>query len=131
MTPFPEAEIAALVPAAEISTRLLEDGETAFTVVDVGGDDPHCIVLSRPTTPDAMVLCAEYTFEGVLRDDVAGVVAAVLLRTARLWITRGLWRFTQLSVTTAHDTYVAGRRYKRDLQPWEQRLLVSRDRPHS
>ncbi|GAB3870918.1 hypothetical protein ACFPIJ_04995 [Dactylosporangium cerinum] len=125
MTVFPEAEIAARVPAATISTRLLEDGATTFTVVGLDDDDPSLIVIASPTAPDAMVLCAEYTFEGVRRDDVADLVAAILQYNARLTITRGLWRFTQLSVPTAHDTYVAGRRYKHDLEPWEQRLLVT------
>ena len=53
------ARIPAALPAAPIDTRLLEDGWTPFTTVAAADDDPDLIVI------DALVVCAEYTFEAV------------------------------------------------------------------
>ena len=119
---WPWEEVSARQPAAVISSRVLEDGETTFTTVMPGDDRPPVVVIAPPTTNAAMVLHGQYTFEDVLRDHLVDVVVALLAGDARLSITRGIWKFTQLEVRVGGDAYVAGRRYKRDLESWEERL---------
>ncbi|MEV8518147.1 hypothetical protein [Dactylosporangium sp. NPDC051484] len=119
---WPAAEISTQFPAVRISTRFLENGSTC-TIVSTHDDDPDIIIIASPALPDTQIICDEYTFDGIPRQDVVEFVAAILTRSARLSISRGLWRFTQLSVTTAAGTHLAGRRYRNDLEPWEARLM--------
>ncbi|MER7007228.1 hypothetical protein ABT297_29895 [Dactylosporangium sp. NPDC000555] len=106
--------------------RFLENGST-YTIVSTDDEGPDLIIIAPPTLPDTQILCEEYTFDGVLREDVVEFAAAILRGSARLSITGGLWRFTRLSVTTAGGTHVAGRRYRNDLEPWEARLVDAAD----
>ncbi|WP_433042918.1 hypothetical protein [Dactylosporangium sp. CS-033363] len=109
-------------PDARIDTRPLENGST-FTTVSYRDDDPALIVIASPEHPDVQIVCAEYTFDGIARSDVAHFVASMFERTARLTISRRPWRFAELHVPVGGRTFTASRRYKDDLEPWESALV--------
>lgn len=117
----------AVRPHVESDLRFAAEGARESADLWLWGEGvPEFCISITDAFPKVGVLVDEYVFDQIPRDAVRKLLNAILTDRASVRIGRGFGMSTViLSVTIEPLAWEATRDYRGNLEPWEQRILVT------